>query len=87
MEVVETGTVVKGEIALDRRLPMKDGAKAVVRVAEVSALPQTASRLSDREFCSLEFFGQWAGRPELGSSEDFVRQVRIGWACRPRTKY
>jgi hypothetical protein len=80
MEIVETGTVHEGAIALDHPLPLQDGTKVIVRVDQMGGEPPR--RLSDAEFRALEFFGSWADRTDLGSSEDYVRQEREKWQNR-----
>lgn len=81
MELVETGTICEGAIALDHPLPLHDGAKVVVRIAEVGE-PATPQKLTEAEFQSLEFIGEWADRIDLGTSEDYVAQERAKWSRR-----
>jgi hypothetical protein len=79
--IIETGVVEKGAIALDHPLPMRDGVKvqvAVQEIAQTGAVP-----LTDDEFRSLPFHGEWANRTDLPASEDYVREERAKWSQRP----
>jgi hypothetical protein len=80
--IIKTGVVENGGIALDHPLAMPDGVKVRVSVEEIKSSASVASRMSEAEFRSLAFFGEWAGRTDLGSSEDYVREERAKWSQR-----
>jgi hypothetical protein len=81
-EIVETGVVEKGAIALDHPLPMRDGVKVKVAVQEIAQPAGVLTPLTDAAFLSLPFHGDWADRTDLPASEDYVREERAKWRQR-----
>jgi len=82
-EIIETGVIEKGAIALDHPLPMQDGVKVQVAVQEIAQPGAVPTPLTDEAFRSLPFHGDWADRTDLPSSADYVRQERAKWSQRP----
>ena len=82
MPVVETGTIQNGAIALDRPVSLQDGQKVIVCIEVAPPLPLTSTPPPAEEFLRHEFFGQWADRCDLGSSEEYVRKEREKWSPR-----
>jgi hypothetical protein len=80
--ITETGVVQSGSIILDHPLAIPDGVRVRLSVEELSQAVAGANQLSDVEFRSLPFFGDWADRTDLGTSADYVREERAKWSQR-----